>query len=65
MLAAAEYDRVTGELVIELRNGGIYKYVMVPASIFSELKTASSAGRFFIEDIRDCYTYGRLREKRS
>jgi lysyl-tRNA synthetase, class II len=65
VLAAAEYDRVTGELVIELLNGGIYKYVKVPVSVFSDLKTTSSAGRFFIEHIRDCYTYERLREKRS
>lgn len=59
-LAAAGYDPATSTLEIEFRHGSIYRYFMVPRSIYQAFSTASSKGRFFVAEIRDHYPFERV-----
>jgi hypothetical protein len=41
--------------------GRVYRYFVVPRSVFDALLSADSVGRFFQENIRDVYPYERIR----
>lgn len=47
-------------LEVEFRSGGIYQYFNVPQSVYFELMSAPSHGRYFHSNIRDCYDYIRI-----
>jgi KTSC domain-containing protein len=49
------YDRTNRILEIEFHNDRLYRYFVVPHSVYQELLEASSPGRFFNERIRDRY----------
>jgi hypothetical protein len=59
-LVFAEYDPATGVLVVGLRSGSVYRYYMVPRAAFRGLQAAPSAGRYFIDNIRDGFRCERL-----
>jgi hypothetical protein len=44
-------------LTIWFRNGLVYRYFDVPESVYEELLTAESKGRYFNANIRDAYEY--------
>ena len=48
-----DYDADKQILKIEFNNGGIYKYLDVPASIYQGLKEAGSVGQYFNSNIRE------------
>jgi hypothetical protein len=54
------YDALNQILLIEFKNGGIYKYHLVPETVFREMLAASSKGQFFLENIRGEYDYTRI-----
>ena len=54
------YDEASQILAIAFKNGGIYNYYDVPASVFEEMSGASSKGQFFLENVRDRYRYARI-----
>lgn len=49
----AEYDPDTKELEIVLDDGNSYTYSNVPESVYRDLISASSAGKYFRANIRD------------
>jgi hypothetical protein len=49
------YDRTSQVLEVEFHNDRLYRYFVVPHSVYRELLQASSLGRFFNERIRDRY----------
>jgi len=51
-LASAGYDRETLVLELEFRGGAIYRYRLVPSSVYRDLLAADSKGRFFNRFIR-------------
>ena len=55
------YDAATQILTIKFNNGSIYKYQDVPASIAQGLETATSAGQYFNESIKDKYAFDQVR----
>jgi lysyl-tRNA synthetase class 2 len=55
------YDVATQILTIKFNNGSIYKYQDVPASIAQGLETATSAGQYFNESIKDKYAFDQVR----
>lgn len=55
MIAAAEYDDSTSTLAITFNNGRTYSYENVPVDEYAALVDAPSAGRYFIDNIRDQY----------
>lgn len=49
------YDRASRVLEIEFHNDRLYRYFVVPHSVYRELMDAASQGKFFNERIRDRY----------
>jgi hypothetical protein len=56
----AGFDAETNELEIVFADGARYRYRSVPESIYQELVSARSAGRYFHQKIRDRYSYTRV-----
>ncbi|MBW4665075.1 MAG: lysine--tRNA ligase [Chroococcus sp. CMT-3BRIN-NPC107] len=55
------YNVATQILTIKFNNGSIYKYQDVPASIAQGLETATSAGQYFNEFVKDKYAFDQVR----
>ncbi len=55
MLSAADYDPTTSVLEVTFSNGATYYYDEVPQAIYDALIGASSAGRYFLDNIKDQY----------
>lgn len=53
------YDAANQVLVIQFTHGRVYNYYDVPETVFKEMISASSKGRFFLENIREEYDYTR------
>jgi hypothetical protein len=47
MLVSCEYDPDTKEMMVEFKNGKKYYYVEVEPTIYADLITAKSPGRYF------------------
>jgi KTSC domain len=60
-VASAGYDDRSATMELEFVEGRIYRYFVVPRSVFDALLSADSVGRFFQEHIRDVYPYERIR----
>jgi len=59
------YDARSRILEIEFDSGAVYQYVGVPARIYEELRRAESKGRYFNNEIRDCYPYVEVSRTRT
>jgi len=59
-LASIGYDESTQTLEIEFKNGGLYQYFDVPASVHTELLGSDSLGSYFSHQIRSSYRYTRM-----
>jgi hypothetical protein len=59
-LAGIGYDADTHTLTIEFRSGGTYEYYDMEEQVFEGLRSASSLGQYFQENIRGRYRYARL-----
>jgi KTSC domain len=60
-VATAGYDDPSATMELEFVEGRVYRYFVVPRSVFDGLLSADSVGRFFQENIRDVYPYERIR----
>ncbi len=60
MLSAADYDEATSTLTVTFKSGARHAYTDVPEDEYAALVTASSAGKYFLENIRDQYTNRRV-----
>lgn len=58
-LSAVGYE--SGTLYVSFHNGGYYSYNNVPEYVFHELLNAPSKGVYFSENIKNSYTFTRLR----
>jgi hypothetical protein len=54
-LASVGYSKRLHALEIEFRNGAVYRYLEVEASVYHDLITAPSRARFYDEHIRHKY----------
>jgi hypothetical protein len=54
-IASIGYDREEYLLEIEFVNESVYRYRLVPESVYRDLMGAPSQGRFFNQKIRDVY----------
>lgn len=57
MIVGLGYDSDEQLLEIRFRNGKTYQYRLVPQSVFREFLNASSAGEYFLNQIRPRYPY--------
>lgn len=55
-IAAHDYDRATGSLVIQFLNGAVYEYAGVPPTEYDSFAQSSSPGIYFWSKIRNRYT---------
>lgn len=60
-LVSVGYDPDSRILEIEFRQGAVYQYSNVPASVHSGLMNAASHGTYFHDHIRDRYPTTRIR----
>jgi hypothetical protein len=56
-VASIGYDEATATLEVGFRNGSIYQYYGVPASVSRAVMSASSHGRALWRWVRDRYPY--------
>jgi len=47
-------------LEIEFNSGAVWQYFDVPKSVYDEMKSASSYGRFFLANIKEVYEESRV-----
>lgn len=64
MMNAIGYDEASQTLVIVFNSGKTYEYSDVPADVFQGLLKSESKGRFFRNEIDECYSY-RLKSGRK
>lgn len=61
-LKRAQYKKSTEALKIEFKSGSIYRYFKVPADVYEELLDPhQSTGSFFSKNIRNTYTFLKLK----
>lgn len=60
-LAIVGYDGPSLTLEVTFRRGGVYHYFQVPAEIYKALLEAESMGTYFAEEIKDKYSYQKIR----
>lgn len=59
-LLRVDFDPLTDTLKVYFKSGGIYAYVGVNKNVFVKLAQSESAGRYFVDNIRDAYDFIRL-----
>ena len=59
-LRSVGYDSSSQVLEIEFRKGGVYQYIDVPPTVYTNLMNAPSHGRYFNENIKEAYAYRKL-----
>jgi hypothetical protein len=64
LLARVSYDAPQSVLDLEFRDGAVYRYFDVPATVYDELLAADSKGTHFNRHIRNCFTCQRLKPAR-
>ncbi len=55
MLSECEYDEAEKLLRIKFTKGGWYGYLDVPKTVYEELLSADSAGKYFLSSIKNKY----------
>lgn len=63
-IASVGYDPTRQLLEIEFTGGGVYLYARVPPTVYEQLMSAESRGRYFMANIRNVYRYRRLPDTR-
>lgn len=61
MMRAVGYDAKKLILEIQFQSGSIYEYFDVPREVYEGLMNASSLGRYFDDEIKDCYQFARTK----
>ncbi len=59
-LQSVGYDLTTKVMEIEFKSGGVYRYFGVPESIYVQLISAASHGRFFHAYIKNNFPFVRI-----
>ncbi len=61
MMASIGYNPESKILEIEFNSGTIWQYYDVPKSEFNKMNKADSLGKYFLDNIKDCYEESRIR----
>jgi len=56
-IAEVGHDLATDTLVVLFHHGGMYAYDDVPRSVYSQMISADSVGKFFIANVKGKYDY--------
>ena len=60
LLAWARYDAARRRLDVGFHSGELYRYFGVSRKYYQELLSADSKGRYFNQNIRNCFSYQNL-----
>ncbi len=60
-IASVGYDPESQLLEVEFKDGAVYRYLGVPASLYQSLMQAPSKGTFLHEQVKDRFTHQRIR----
>ncbi|MEO7978754.1 KTSC domain-containing protein [Flavobacterium sp.] len=60
MIRSYGFDSSTSILEVEFNNGAIWHYFDIPESVFYEMKSAGSCGKFFNANIKGHYAEGQV-----
>jgi KTSC domain len=55
MITSFGFDPSISTLEIEFKSGAVWQYFDIPESVYYEMKSASSCGKFFHESIKGQY----------
>ena len=55
-----QYDEQNRVLRVEFKNGSLYGYYDLPASVFESMQAAESKGQFLAQQVKGRYRYARL-----
>jgi len=64
LIASVGYDKERKLLEIEFRHGSVHQYFRVPEVIYEQLLQSKSAGRFYLNSIKDLFDFKRLQGDR-
>lgn len=59
-LNAVSYDSTSSTLFVKFNSGGTYEYYDVPESVYQDLMSAPSLGRFLASRIKGNYKYRQI-----
>jgi hypothetical protein len=59
-IEAVAHNENINELYVKFKSGSIYSYSDVPESLYNELLTADSQGKFFIAHIKNDFKYTKI-----
>ena len=59
-IASVGYDVATQALEIEFQATGVYRYFSVPADLFETIRTASSPGKYFLQNIKGKFAWEKV-----
>ncbi len=60
-LNRVSYNSQSQQMLIQFRSGAVYQYWSVPGNISQGLVQADSPGKFFNQNIRNRYSYKRVK----
>ena len=60
LLAAEAYVAPRRSLYLRFHSGEVYRYFTFPADQYQEFLDAESQGRYFLDNIRNCFPYQKL-----
>ena len=60
-LKAATYNTSTKDLIVTFKNNSEYEFNKVPWDIFTKFRMTESQGKFFTTEIKNNYTYKKLK----
>lgn len=55
------YSESAKVLEVEFLSGGIYQYACVPVSVYEDLMSASSHGKYFHQNIKGVFEFTKIR----
>jgi hypothetical protein len=59
-VADVGYDALTMTLEIGFKDGTVYQYFDIPESVYQELLSADSVGRFLNQQVKNSYRYAKV-----
>jgi hypothetical protein len=59
-IASIGFDEASGTLEIEFHATGCYRYFSVPKSLFDELLTTPSPGKYFLQQIKGKFAWEKV-----
>ena len=54
------HDPITSEMIVRFKNGDIYRYENIKESVYKDMISAVSVGKFFNSNIRGKYEFKKI-----